>query len=459
MLRLAASAIALLTLALAATGCATTSAPPAVGPAAHQTLEFDDELRTVAVRVVFEPIAPRRLRVERPSAVTVARAQPSDATLTFDSEGVADVPRGTTGVTLVVDLSRLPWSDFQRDADCVLIDPSALLCRAAEGPPLSITASARAPHDAVVSVPWQLDGGSGEVPATAFLNFGRMAVGRTDPIICRAGPTEIECAVTAPLLASRDEIVRCITAAADAALPLAGDARPERIFVVMRPAAGRSDGVLFGETMYGGGPTVLLLVGADTDGAALHGEWVIVHEMVHIAMPRVNRADAWFSEGLATYYQNALRARAGMLDEQDAWDELTAGIARGRAGAGRHTLESDSRYMGERHAYQRVYWSGAAIAMLWDVELRRAHGRTLDDALRDAARTFPPGGQPIPAATLIAHMDAWAGDAIFSRIADEWLASREFPDVASALGSLGIDGPFLNDSAPDAPLRRAITGR
>ena len=66
---------------------------------------------------------------------------------------------------------------------------------------------------------------------------------------------------------------------------------------------------------------------------------------------------------------------------------------------------------------------------------------------------------PVPAATLIAHLDSWIGEPLFSAVADEWLTSRAFPDVDSTLERLGADGPFLDDDAPDAALRRAITTR
>ena len=36
------------------------------------------------------------------------------------------------------------------------------------------------------------------------------------------------------------------------------------------------------------------------------------------------------AEGLATYYQNVLRARAGLLTPSEAWEQIDAGFARGR---------------------------------------------------------------------------------------------------------------------------------
>ena len=54
--------------------------------------------------------------------------------------------------------------------------------------------------------------------------------------------------------------------------------------------------------------------------------------------------------------------------------------------------------------------------------------------------------------------DAWLGEPLFSRVAERWLGSREFPDVDATLRDLGVVGSFLDDRAPGAALRRAITG-
>ena len=38
---------------------------------------------------------------------------------------------------------------------------------------------------------------------------------------------------------------------------------------------------------------------------------------------------AWLSEGTASYYQNVLRARAGILPAEDAWQRMHSGFRRG----------------------------------------------------------------------------------------------------------------------------------
>ena len=42
-------------------------------------------------------------------------------------------------------------------------------------------------------------------------------------------------------------------------------------------------------------------VGRDTNAQAFRDDWILVHEMVHLAVPRLARAHNWLHEGLATY--------------------------------------------------------------------------------------------------------------------------------------------------------------
>ena len=446
-------------LLLALGACGTRAAPVTAEVPGAMTyhLTFDAGLRTVEVRADFGATAPARIRIQDESVVTRAIAQPSGTQLEW-VDGRATLPPGTITLTYGIDLGRARRRDAQIDTDGILVDPSLLLARPSGGPARHLRARVHVPDGHHVAVPWAPTKNGYRIPRSTFQMRGWMAVGTFTPIVCRVGETEIVCAPMGPLRASPEELARCLRDAAAVALPLAAEHAPRRVLVILRPTPRSTDAIAFGETLYGGGATLSLLVGANAPGSAFAGEWVTVHEMSHLALPRVRRADAWFSEGLATYFQNVLRSRAEMLEEQEAWAEFVAGAARGRRGAERNrtSLYDESAQMGARHAFMRVYWSGAAIALLWDVALRRDHGRTLDDALRHAAAEFPPSGEPVAAARVMARMDAWVGEPLFTRIAERWLAESAFPDVAPTLAWLGVSDP-LDGSAPGADVRRAIS--
>ena len=103
--------------------------------------------------------------------------------------------------------------------------------------------------------------------------------------------------------------------------------------------------------------------------------------------------------------------------------------------------------------YMRVYWSGTAIALLADVELRK-RGDSLDRAMKRFSAADSLRRSTSEEATRGIDRDT------LGKIADRWLKSRRFPEVDADLERLGVrrgqNGVTLDDRAPDAALRRAI---
>ena len=144
------------------------------------------------------------------------------------------------------------------------------------------------------------------------------------------------------------------------------------------PLGRSNDLVPWGEVKRGGGDAVHLYVDGTRGAAELNANWVLSHELSHLLHPYISGADAWLPEGIASYYQNIVRARRALLNVQSAWNKLDAGFRRGQAQfAEGRTLADNTRAMMREYQYMRVYWSGAAIALIGDVELpapfRRGH--------------------------------------------------------------------------------------
>src|SRR5262249_23984899 len=143
----------------------------------------------------------------------------------------------------------------------------------------------------------------------------------------------------------------------------------------------------------------------------------------------------------ASYWQNVLRARSGLLTPQDAWSKLDAGFGRGRAAPdAAMSLHDVTDEMHSRRAYMRVYWAGAAYWFGADVELRRASGGKLsvDVALgrfRDCCLAQMRAWEP---AAFAAKLDALVGADVFARRWREFDAATGFPDVAPLYRALGI---------------------
>jgi hypothetical protein len=217
----------------------------------------------------------------------------------------------------------------------------------------------------------------------------------------------------------------------------------------------------FGMVGRGSLPTVALLVGEGAAEERLARAWVPVHELSHLALPYVDREAAWLSEGVATYYQEVLRARGGLLTPERAWEHLDDGFRRGaRDGTGR-TLRQESRDMMRTGAFRRVYWAGAAIALEADVAMRTRSGgrRSLDDALEGLLACCAGGPDALSAREAVARLDA-APPAVFGRIARRHLGAREFPDLSETYARLGLrrtaDGVTLGGGPEARALRRAI---
>lgn len=177
--------------------------------------------------------------------------------------------------------------------------------------------------------------------------------------------------------------------------------------------------VVFGKLLPESAPGVAVLLGTRTGAAALARDWIVIHELFHIGVPSFDGEGKWFDEGLATYFEPILRARAGMLSELELWREFARGMPRGLSTLAHYGLEQAPGYAG-------VYWGGAVYCLLADVELRKAS--QLRSGLEDGVRAvFSAGGR---------SSDVWSLDETFE-IAEHALDT----DVLSSLRKRHADRP------------------
>ncbi len=80
------------------------------------------------------------------------------------------------------------------------------------------------------------------------------------------------------------------------------------------------DAVRFGQAFGGESPFVRVVVGEQVTAETLRKDWIMVHEMVHLAMADVPQANRWWLEGLATYVESIARAQRGHLKEDFVWN-------------------------------------------------------------------------------------------------------------------------------------------
>ena len=264
--------------------------------------------------------------------------------------------------------------------------------------------------------------------------------------------------------AQRDKLERWFGRVAHAALSAYGRLPLADVQVLMLPVGARGRAVVFGQSVRGQGNALHLLIDPSRPEAEFDDDWMAVHELSHLMHPYLGDRGSWLSEGLATYYQNVLRARGGLLTAAQGWDRLQEGFRRGAAATGDGTLEQTAANMFRTHAFQRVYWAGAAFWLTVDRDLRRESGGKvgLDTVLsrfRDCCLPAYRGWRP---EDFVARLDALAGTTLIAARYREFAAMRSFPDWSAVYADLGIrdaNGRLsFDDRARDAAIREAIMG-
>lgn len=214
----------------------------------------------------------------------------------------------------------------------------------------------------------------------------------------------------------------------------------------------------------GGGRTtneplvISLRVGLDSSPAELMDDWVLVHEMVHLALPEVGQARNWLAEGLATYVEGVARAQAGNRAVGDVWAEdrhsMPAGLPRGGEGG-----------MDETPSWGRTYWGGALFCLQADIAIRQKTQNKigLQTALRAIAHGTRGYDEERPIEEVLAIGDAATGTHVLQDMYQKMRRTPMMTDLDALWKELGVpedphNQPF-DDKAPLAAIRAAITSR
>ena len=237
---------------------------------------------------------------------------------------------------------------------------------------------------------------------------------------------------------------------------------PRQVWAIeVVPASGSSkDPIPWARVHRGKVDRVNFYVVGNATAANLVREWTGYHELSHLLLPYRGWGETWFSEGLASYYQNILQARAGVLTEREMWEKLYQGFLRGREddhfdGQSLHSVNSQMRSNG---GYMRVYWSGAWYFLAADIALRtESKGRvSLDNALQRLNNCCARSSLSVQ--EMIDVMDLVSTQKIFGGHYRQTRESEQMPPFEPLFRQLGItvDGGqlILQQDGPQAELRR-----
>jgi hypothetical protein len=254
--------------------------------------------------------------------------------------------------------------------------------------------------------------------------------------------------------ASDDEMVTWVARSARTMARFLGCFPLARVMVLIVPTHGAE--VRHGETMGDGGASIVVSLGEEAGETTLASDWVLPHEMAHLAVPSVSRPHHWIEEGLAVYMQPIARARAGELSPLQVWRELALGMPKGAPVRGDRGLDDATDWA-------RTYWGGATFCLLADLEMRRRTQNRLglEDAMRGVLASGGSVGHVWNFGRLLDTADGAVGVPVMTRMHDEMrrgVWAVDLPQVFRDLGVVvrGTDVKLVDD-APLAAVRRAIT--
>jgi hypothetical protein len=216
-------------------------------------------------------------------------------------------------------------------------------------------------------------------------------------------------------------------------------------------------GVRHGQTFGMHGGLIKIGLGSETSRAELMNDWMMTHEMIHLAFPSVSEEHHWIEEGISTYVEPIARIRANHMKEEQMWVDLIRDMPKGQPQEGDQGLD-------HTHTWGRTYWGGALFCFVADVEIRRQtqNKKGLQDALRgilDAGGDIRTDWELTQAFKI---GDRATGVNVLTDLYQQMKDRPVTVDLAEKWKLLGIEWDGTNvqlrDDPPGASLRRAITG-
>ena len=252
---------------------------------------------------------------------------------------------------------------------------------------------------------------------------------------------------------SRDDLLGWVKGAANAVATYYGRFPVPHLTLKIRSSNG--SGIRYGVTYARDGGLILISVGRDADIAATKDDWVLVHEMIHLAFPSMPDDQHWIEEGISTYVEPVARVRVGLMSLDEFWRTFVRDMPKGEP-------QSDDEGLDNTHTWGRTYWGGAIFCLVADVRIReRTSNRK---GLQDALRGILNGGGNITEDWNIEKALALGDKATGTHVLmDLYKEMRDKPapvDLDELWKKLGVsvkDGAVqFDDKAPEANIRKTI---
>jgi hypothetical protein len=214
-------------------------------------------------------------------------------------------------------------------------------------------------------------------------------------------------------------------------------------------------GVGGGRTTNDDGLLIHVSVGRAATPEGLANDWVLVHEMVHLALPEVGRSHNWLAEGLAVYVEGVARAQAGNREVADVWAEARHSMPMGLPRNGEGGMD-------QTRTWGRTYWGGALFCLQAEVAIREQTANRL--GLQSALRAIldKTGGYAFDRNIddVLSIGDSATGTRVLEQLYQAGKDTPQLPNLELLWSQLGVPAdpktePFDN-RAPLAAIRIAI---
>ena len=256
---------------------------------------------------------------------------------------------------------------------------------------------------------------------------------------------------------SQADLIHWVQLAGEAVATYYGRYPVPHLVIRVSPFDGR--GVRHGMTWgRDGGGLIKIGVGTETIPAGLNEDWMLTHEMVHLAFPSMEDEHHWIEEGISTYVEPIARIQAGQMTALQMWTDLARDMRKG-------VPNPDDKGLDRTHTWASTYWGGALFCFMADVKIREQtqNKKGLQDALRGILNA---GGDIRYDWKIQEALKAGDHATGTSVLTDLYAKMKDQPmpvDLSAMWKKLGVESDgntvSLNDEAPLAAIRRAITSR
>jgi hypothetical protein len=247
----------------------------------------------------------------------------------------------------------------------------------------------------------------------------------------------------------RERALRWVRTGAEAVAQYLGRFPVPQSELLLQPVDG--DGVVSGVSFGVPSPLIRIRLGRDVSDAQLRDDWILTHEMVHLAVPQLALRQRWLHEGIATYVEALARGRAGLVDAAAVWQGWHRAMLQGQPAANDRGLDFTP-------TWGRTYWGGAMFCLLADVRMRRQGdaSRGLRQALQGVLAAGGDYRVRWPTTRELAAADAAVGGKVLSELYEEMKDRPARVDLDALWRGLGVEADRLRDDAPWTAVRRAI---